>query len=302
MRLLRAFNDAGAEAFVHCVDAPSVMRQAKEAMVSDVDAIIVGGGDGLVSDVVNAVAASHKAVGVLPLGTNNHFARDLNVPSELDQAAAALARGRVAELSVAELNGRIVLNFAAVGLPEESTQASHQQESWLAKVRRVVGMNERKLRVRSRQHTFASDAITVIICNNPHAMKLFDLPAAPEPEAGLLNVYVARPWRPRGQVARILSRVGVRMWNGAPPQFQTMALPEVRIESSRRTLEVSIDGDVWAMRPPLSCRVRPRPLRVLVPSDKAALPPPQRVASNAPVVAAGDALELEPEPRDTSQL
>src|SRR5438105_2681233 len=277
VRLLRAFTDAGAEAFVHCLDTPTVLRQAKEAMLSDVDAIIIGGGDGLVSDVVNAVAASHKAVGVLPLGTNNHFARDLNVPQELDLAAAALARGRIAELSVAELNGRIVLNFAAVGLPEETNVSAqqHQQESWPAKIRRVVGMNERKMRVRSRGHTFASDAITVIVCNNPHAMKLFDVPAAPEPEAGLLNVYVARPWRPRGQVARILSHVGVRMWNGAPPQFQTMALPEVRIESSRRTLEVSVDGDVWAMRPPLSCRVRPRPLRVLVPSQNvAALPQP----------------------------
>src|SRR5438093_3752335 len=79
VRLLRGFTDAGAEAYVHCIDAPSLLRQAKEAMLSDVDAIIIGGGDGLVAEVINMVASSYKAVGVLPLGRNNHFARDLSV-------------------------------------------------------------------------------------------------------------------------------------------------------------------------------------------------------------------------------
>jgi diacylglycerol kinase family enzyme len=303
VRLLRGFADAGAEAFVHCIDTPAVLRQAKEAMLSDVDAIIIGGGDGLVAEVINMVASSYKAVGVLPLGHNNHFARELNVPAELDCAVVALAQGRVADVAVPEINGRIFLNFAAVGLPGESSATRH--ETWPAMLKRVVGMNDRQLRVRSRGHTFAADALSVIVSNNPHALKLFDLPASPAPEGGLLNVYVARPSRPHGSVARVLSRLGARMWNGAPPHFQTMALPEVRIESSRRSVEVSIDGDVWAMHPPLNCRMRERPLRVLVPSDSALLPPPRSVAAAAAAAAnaAGAAaeLELDPQPRDTSQ-
>jgi hypothetical protein len=106
-------------------------------------------------------------------------------------------------------------------------------------------------------------------------------------------------------VARVLSRIGARIWNGAPPQFATMALPELRIESSRRVVEVSIDGDVWSMRPPLHCRLRERPIRVLTPCDSAALPPlpssrsvvaePTATAPSAP-----SGLELELEPPDTT--
>jgi diacylglycerol kinase family enzyme len=170
-------------------------------------------------------------------------------------------------------------------------------------LKRVVGMNDRQVRVRSRGHTFAADAVTVIVSNNPHAMKLLGVSASPTPEAGLINVYVARASRPGNSVARVLSRVGVRMWNGAPPPFQIMALPEVRIESGRKQVEVSVDGDVWAMRPPLHCRLRDRPLRVLVPSGASALPPAPTAAETAAAAAAAavaHGLELELEPRDTS--
>jgi diacylglycerol kinase family enzyme len=305
VNLLRAFADAGAKAFVHCIDAPALLRQAKEAAHSDMDAIVVGGGDGLFAEVVNLLAASYKAVGVLPLGNHNHFARWLKVPQELDRAAAALARGRVSEIPLPEINGRIFLNFAAVGLPGESTPAP--RESWPAMLRRVVGMNDRCMRVRSRGHTFASDAISVIVCNNPEAMEVFAIPASRAPEGGLLNVYVARPSRPHGPIARVFSAIGARIWNGATPRYETMALPEVRIESSRRVLEVSIDGDVWSMRPPLHCGLRQRPVRVLAPADGASLPAAPRniiaestTTTTTTAAAPPDGLELEPNPPDTT--
>jgi diacylglycerol kinase family enzyme len=303
VRLLRGFNEAGAEAYVHCIDAPALLREAREAMESDVDGIIVGGGDGIVAEVINAAASSYKPVGVLPLGVNNHFARQLDVPLDLDRAVAALANGHIGDVTVGELNGRVFLNFAAVGLPDEP--AALANESWLAMLKRVVGLNDRKMRVRSRGHTLAPDALTVIACNNAYSMALLGVPASAAPEPGLLNVYVARPSRPQG-IARVLSRVGMKIFNGAPPPFSTMALPEIRIESSRKTLEVSIDGDVWAMRPPLHISPRERALRVLLPGD-APVKPPEAAATRTPpapeeiqrtVIAEG--LELEPEARDTA--
>src|SRR6185436_9925768 len=92
--------------------------------------------------------------------------------------------------------------------------------------------------------------------------------------SGLMNVYVAgASRRVHGPVSRMLRRVGMKIWNGVALRFETMALPELRIESSRKQLEVSIDGDVWAMRPPLSIQWRERALRVLLPGDPT-LPPP----------------------------
>jgi len=308
VRLLRGFNAAGAEAYVHCIDAPSLLREAKEAAATtgDFDAVIIGGGDGLVAEVINNVAASFKPIGVLPLGIHNHFARQLGMPLDLERAVAALARGEIGDAPAGEVNGRIFLNFAAVGLPGISA-AADRNGSWPALLKRVVRPNDRALRVRSRGHTLARDAVTVIACNNVHAMDMFGGgPApAPQPEGGLMNVYVAGASRPHGTAARVLRHLGSKIWNGAPPRFETMVLPELRIESTRKQLEVSIDGDVWAMRPPLSIQMRERALRVLLPGDPTLPPAPAPAPASAlrpsvEVTTHLEGLELEPEPRDTA--
>src|SRR5437763_16438852 len=75
-RVARVFADAGADADVQCIDIPSLLQLVKLGAVSDADAIVIGGGDGLVAAAVNAVSTvGHKPIGVLPLGMNNHFAR-----------------------------------------------------------------------------------------------------------------------------------------------------------------------------------------------------------------------------------
>ena len=280
----RACAEAGVAASVQCLDAPGLLREAKEAAMSDAGAIVIGGGDGIVAEAVNAISSvGHKPIGVLPLGLNNFFARQLNVPLKLDDAIAGLARGKIAELPVAEMSGRIFLAFAAVGLSRE------RGPMW----RRLIGLEKRHVRVRSRGHTLATAATTVIVCNSPYPLKSFGLSPAPPPEPGLLNVYVSQASPSQGFRA-LLSR----LTNGAALNFATMALPEVRIESGRSRLEVSIDGDVWAMPPPLNCRIRPRPLRVLVPASS----PLPGVSAHAARVSSGvEGLELDPPSPASSQ-
>src|SRR5205823_52524 len=78
--------------------------------------LIVGGGDGTVSGAVSAVVGSDTLLGILPLGTLNHFARDLGIPSELGKAAKLIATGNERCVDVAEMNGRIFINNSAIGL------------------------------------------------------------------------------------------------------------------------------------------------------------------------------------------
>ena len=87
------------------------------------DAVIAGGGDGTLNTIANRLAGGTVPFGVLPLGTHNHFAKDQNVPLDLDAAVAALADAvaerRFADLDVGEVNGRIFLNASAIGLHPE---------------------------------------------------------------------------------------------------------------------------------------------------------------------------------------
>src|SRR5689334_4705264 len=77
------------------------------AIRSGYDAVVGGGGDGTLNTIAAGLAGSETAFGVLPLGTHNHFAKDLGVPLDLDAAVAALARGTTKAIDVGEVNGRL---------------------------------------------------------------------------------------------------------------------------------------------------------------------------------------------------
>src|SRR3954451_19714911 len=102
-RIRAGFAAAGGDADVREVAGPKIDETARGATDAGFDAVIAGGGDGTLNTIANALAGGPVAFGVLPLGTHNHFAKELGVPLELDAAVAALARGTVDDLDVAEV-------------------------------------------------------------------------------------------------------------------------------------------------------------------------------------------------------
>lgn len=82
---------------------------------TECDVVVVGGGDGSISAAAQILADTGKPVGVLPMGTLNHFAKDLGIPLELERAAATIARGVTREVDLGEVNGRIFINNSSIG-------------------------------------------------------------------------------------------------------------------------------------------------------------------------------------------
>ena len=87
------------------------------------DLIVVGGGDGTVSFAAGRVAGTNVALGVLPLGTANDFARTLEIPNNLAEACATIAEGKVVDIDLGRANGEPFLNVASVGLSVAVTEA-----------------------------------------------------------------------------------------------------------------------------------------------------------------------------------
>src|SRR5262249_1860097 len=81
-----------------------------------VDAVVAAGGDGTVSTIAAALAGGDVPLAVLPLGTLNHFARDLGMPATIADAARAIADGAVDRVGVGEVTGRIFVNNSSRGL------------------------------------------------------------------------------------------------------------------------------------------------------------------------------------------
>src|ERR1051325_157929 len=116
-RLTTIFNENQTEIDLSLAHSGGEVRElARDAAHSAHKVIVAAGGDGTVNSVASAVVESDKILGILPLGTLNHFARDLKIPFDLEAAAKTIVAGHVTRIDVAEVNNRIFVNNSSLGL------------------------------------------------------------------------------------------------------------------------------------------------------------------------------------------
>ncbi|WP_232288266.1 lipid kinase [Anaeromyxobacter sp. K] len=109
-----------AEALV--VEPGGLTERVEAAVAAGAGRVIVGGGDGSLAAAASALAGTGAALGVLPLGTANDFARTLGIPDDLARAGKVIARGRVRRGDVGWAGRRAFLNAASVGASSELTR------------------------------------------------------------------------------------------------------------------------------------------------------------------------------------
>jgi diacylglycerol kinase family enzyme len=115
-RIRELFAALGVVVSVSQVRGAEVMEAARAAASSDADVVVLGGGDGTMSAGANALAGTGRLMGVLPLGTLNHFARDLGIPPDPEEAVRTIVRGVPRDVDVGEANGRVFVNNSSIGL------------------------------------------------------------------------------------------------------------------------------------------------------------------------------------------
>ncbi len=104
------------------VEPDELPARVEAAVAAGARTVIVGGGDGSLSAAARVLARTGVALGVLPLGTANDFARTLRIPSELAAAARVIARGHARRVDVGWTGGRAFLNAASLGVSSELTR------------------------------------------------------------------------------------------------------------------------------------------------------------------------------------
>ena len=277
-RVREAFQRANLEAEILAIGHERFPAAVRRAAASDADVVVLGGGDGTLSTGAAALVGSDKPLGILPLGTLNHFARDVGIPLDLDQAVGTIERGHVIEVDVGEVNDRIFLNNSSIGLYPSAV--AHREElrhrygggKWPAMFNACVDVFRRfpllvvTLRVEDRAVALTTPFI--FVGNNRYEMSLFSLGTRTSLQGGELSIYLTRNGGRMG-----LLRLALRALLGRLEQdrdFHSFMLPGVEIRTRRRSLWVSLDGEVVRMASPIRYGLRPRALRVLAPLPDAA--------------------------------
>ncbi|MFL5236594.1 MAG: diacylglycerol/lipid kinase family protein [Rhizomicrobium sp.] len=245
---------------------------ARQAVQNGAKLVIAGGGDGTMNAVANALAGSETALGVLPMGTLNHFAKDLGIPLDIDDAVVNALEGNVRRVDVAEVNGRVFINNSSIGLyPEIVREREALQKrghsKWVAFAEAMVEVVHRSSAIRVRLKTPARSTKTrtdfVFIGNNEYELAAPRIGARVRMDGGQLWVCnVPHTGRFRAILAALRAFFAVQ----APRSPLAFCTRELRIDTGHQSVDVAADGEVFRLQTPLLYRSRPRALHVMVPA------------------------------------
>jgi diacylglycerol kinase family enzyme len=246
---------------------------ARDAAQSTERIVVAAGGDGTISAVAGALAGSDKILGVLPVGTLNHFAKDLRIPLDLETAVRTIKEGKVAAIDVGEVNGRIFINNSSLGIyPQIVSRREAQQQrlargKWTAFFWATIQALRRfpflDLRVAFEGRQVVRRTAFLFVGNNEYKIAGFELGSRARVNAGKLGLYLSRGTGRLG-----LFRLAFHALFGRVDQakdFDVFSVSEARVETGKRRLLVACDGEVERMQTPLHYRIRPAALQVLVP-------------------------------------
>ena len=271
-RIVRLFHEHGQAARLVPLGAGGDIGAAARAAVEDGCSVLVaGGGDGTVSAAAQAVVGTGVPLGVLPLGTLNHFAKDLGIPQEPAEAVEVVVRGRVREVDVGEVNGRTFLNNSSLGVYPRivelrSRLGGRGPAKWIAALWATLAVLRRRpfltVRIRTENEEVVRRTPFVFVGNNEYRMSGLHPASRESLDGGVLAVYVMD-----ASQRRSLLRLGwdvLRLGPDRVSELDLLRVTEAVVETGRSRLELALDGEVAAVESPLRYRSRPGALRVIV--------------------------------------
>jgi diacylglycerol kinase family enzyme len=254
------------------------VRAAAQAL-AERSAIVAVGGDGTINAVAQAAHAAGCAMGVIPRGTFNYFARTHALPLDVAEATSHLLAAQPVPVQVAAINERVFLVNASVGL---YTQLLEDCEAWKSRFgrNRLVALGAAlatltrtptrlKLRIELGGVTRELRTLTLFVGNNRLQLEQVGvaeaLPGVAPRDNGRVTAVVLKPIGTLGMLRLLLSGAmgslgeadGIEHF-----EFENMVVRQPRVMGLRR-MKVAFDGEVARMQPPLIFRVMPEPLYLL---------------------------------------
>lgn len=265
-----AFAAAGTEADVKPLEGDAITKAIKSAAKQG--RVVVAGGDGTVSSAAQQLAGGDAELALLPLGTLNHLARDMGLPTDLEEAAKVAATGKAIAIDVAEVNGQVFVNNASIGLyptmvrTREGLQEGKGWPKWLSAIPAAYAALERlphhRLRIDLGHGELTIITPLLFVGNNEYSLEAGELGQRASLTDGKLSVY-AVAHRSRLSLLWFAARALVGRTQH-DVDFVTLGDCETfKVWSSGRSIEIALDGEVQRLDSPLEFRIRPGALKVV---------------------------------------
>jgi diacylglycerol kinase family enzyme len=273
VELADLFRDAGCNAEIVLLHDGQNPADAARTASARAAIVVAGGGDGTVCSVATGVLGSDAALGILPLGTLNHFAKDLGIPLDLKEAIGVIAAGHIEAVDLGQVNDHVFVNNASIGIypsivDARETLRGHGHRKWPAMaiatfrvLRHHRGVTV-SVEIDGRRRTWRTPF--VFIGNNEYAIDGWRLGGRARLDGGQLFVYSTPRIRARHLPMLLMKALIGRA--GRSGDFEIVPATNVWIDKTRSGhVQVAYDGEVRPMKMPLHFQVCPKALRVVRP-------------------------------------
>jgi YegS/Rv2252/BmrU family lipid kinase len=251
---------------------------ARAAAQDDCDAVIVAGGDGTINEAVNGLVGTQTALGVLPVGTGNMWAKQLGVPTytltnplRLYEAAAGLTEGTVRLIDVGRVDQRYFLCWAGIGLDAQVTaeiEPRHRYTKRLGLLPYVIAailvardFKGVRTRVSLDGHIVRGRTLLILVSNIQQYIGMLSVAREARLDDGLLDVFVFKGLGFPYAVRHLLKIVTQRYLQD--PRVVHRQARHIQVWTEWAT-PIHVDGDPIGTTP-VTLQAVPLALHVLVP-------------------------------------
>jgi diacylglycerol kinase family enzyme len=233
--------------------------------------IAVGGGDGTINTGAKIVVAAGKELAVLPLGTLNHFAKDVGVPLDINGMVEVAVRGSKIKVDYGTVNEELFLNNSSIGLYPMLVRRRERQEGSIGRypaaalelwriLRRPLRQTALDLRVDGEKLQVKTPFM--FIGNNDYKVDRLGFNNRSSLTGGRLSLYIYQ-----GHSRWNLAQAFMASWFGrdASRHLLIRHAKSIDIIFKPKTTGVALDGEVKNLPSPLHYRVRAKGLTVMRP-------------------------------------
>ena len=267
--LLDALRGSGLEVVEPPHDKSTPLSEQFRRHKSQVDLVIVGGGDGTLNAAAEGLIELDVPLGILPLGTANDLARTLGLPTDPVEACRVIAEGHTRRIDVGSVNGKLFFNVASIGLTVDIARSLSKQSKsrWgvLAYVWTALKVfwNARPFhaQIHADFQSLTGKTVQIAVGNGKHyggGMTVAEDASIDDGNLDLYSLEIAHWW----QMLPLLAAIRNGTLNDRP-NVRTLRGKEFQV-TTHRPRSINTDGEITTKTPAIFT-ILPRALSVFVP-------------------------------------
>ncbi len=257
---------------------PQKCKASVKTAKKDGSIIVASGGDGTVNMVVGFCSELGVPMGIIPMGTFNFFARDIGIPTDLDEAISLLMNGQVKSAAIGKVGEQTFLVHVGVGLYADIIRNREKDKSRFGRFRIVALVSSfwslltttktYNVVIETETEKLRRKTLNVFVGNNVLQLEKIGLTAAKELPADHLSIIILKPLSVPKRIR--LALLGLFKNMKLEPQIERLSAKSFTLETSHKHLKAAVDGELMSLTSPLEFVCLSKGVQIILPEKVSA--------------------------------